>query len=88
MPLRIFYGAKLQVFTIAFRKVSDQDMPGEHLPDQDLPLPLRDNWGTPLASGLYYVVITPSPASKQAWLTVDNLPRLDDRYIGKLLILR
>ena len=61
---------KAQVFTTAFRKVQEQDHPS--MPYGPLTVRMVDEWGNPLADGLYYVVIT-----------VDG-----HRSIAKLLLLR
>jgi hypothetical protein len=62
---------RVQIFTIAFRKVLDE--PFQQLPVKaNIKLDLKDNWGTPLASGLYYVVVTTH----------------QERSVSKLLILR
>jgi hypothetical protein len=69
-----YYGisdVKVQVFTVAFRKVQEKfyhSVPA----GQDLPLLLNDKWGKPMASGLYYVVVSTNRG----------------RSIGKLLLLR
>lgn len=51
-------GVKIQLFTTAFRKVLDKALgslpAGTHLSVFEL----KDNGGAPLASGVYYVVIT------------------------------
>jgi hypothetical protein len=50
---------KVQVFTTAFRKVQEQDH--SQVPvGADLTVDLSDKWGTPLASGVYYVVLQTS----------------------------
>jgi hypothetical protein len=46
---------RIQIFTTAFRKVLDVVYP--HEPYGPITLTLDDNWGKPLADGLYYVVI-------------------------------
>ncbi len=61
---------KAQVFTTAFRKVQEQDHAS--MPYGPLTVRMEDDWGNPLADGLYYVVIT-----------VDG-----HRSIAKLLLLR
>jgi DNA-binding beta-propeller fold protein YncE len=64
---------RVKIFTLAFRKVLDLDI--QQVPiGTDLNLQLRDNWGVPLANGLYYLVI--------------DKPETGARSIGKLLILR
>lgn len=48
---------RVEIFTLGFRKVLDE-------PFQDVPagkpvtVQLKDQWGTPLANGLYYVMVT------------------------------
>ena len=53
---------KVQIFTTAFRKVAEKSFPPQSSGYVDLDL--TDNWGTKLASGLYYVVVT-SPNGKK-----------------------
>lgn len=61
----------IKIFTVVSRKVLDKDI--QQVPiGTDLTLELKDNWGRPLANGLYYLV----------------LDRPEGRTIGKLLILR
>jgi len=73
---------KVQIFTTAFRKVQERDYPNIPLgttgngPTVDM----TDNWGDPLASGLYYVVVTTTPQQ--------NSGGQSQRFIGKLLLLR
>jgi expansin (peptidoglycan-binding protein) len=62
---------RVQIFTLAFRKVQEQYSPRAPL-GVDITINLVDKNGKPLASGLYYVVVT-----------VNN-----NRFIQKLLILR
>ena len=62
---------KVQIFTLAFRLVQQQVFEKTPL-GTDVQIDLKDKNGTPLASGLYYVVVT-----------VDG-----KRTVGKLLILR
>ena len=47
---------KVEIFTVAFRKVQSVTLENVQ-PGQSLPLPLTDRGGSPLASGLYYVVV-------------------------------
>jgi len=62
----------IQVFTTAFRKVSETNLGQFPQGTNTLSLPTDDNWGTPLANGLYYLVIhTPS-----------------DQLVVKLLVMR
>lgn len=71
LPLTAQSGVEVSVFTVAFRKVNHLNLPGVE-PGQSLPLPLADQWGNPLASGIYYVV-----AQAQG-----------NRWILKLLVIR
>jgi hypothetical protein len=64
-------GIKLQVFTLAFRKVQEKNYPAQAYGAPVTLIP-EDAHGVPLASGLYYVVIT-----------VENT-----RSVVKMLILR
>jgi hypothetical protein len=48
---------KVQIFTTAFRKVLEQSFPQQPV-GVDVAFNLVDQWGTPMASGLYYVVVT------------------------------
>ncbi|HJT24418.1 MAG TPA: hypothetical protein VJ873_07560, partial [bacterium] len=61
----------VQLYTTAFRKVQEQSY--SSLPYGPLKINMLDEWGSPLASGLYYVVIT-----------VDA----HHRTVAKLLLLR
>jgi hypothetical protein len=62
---------KVTFYTLAFRKVREVDF--TNVPSGTaVVLDLTDNWGKPLANGLYYVVVTTSQG----------------RSIGRLLILR
>ncbi len=62
---------KVEIFTAAFRKVQGTVFP--NVPSGvSVRVNLTDKWGTALASGIYYVVVTTSSG----------------RTIGKLLILR
>ena len=61
----------MKIFTLVSRKVLDKDFVS--IPTGvDVTLELKDNWGMPLANGLYYLV-TDGP---------------EGRTIGKLLVLR
>ena len=62
----------IKFFTTAFRKVNEYQTPPLPPGTYDLPLALTDNWGTALANGVYYVVVTTS----------------DGTYKLKLLIIR
>jgi len=46
----------VEIFTIAFRKVNSLNYSNVQ-PGASVPIPLVDKTGTPLASGLYYVVV-------------------------------
>jgi hypothetical protein len=48
---------KVQVFTVAFRKVQEQVWPNL-TGTTTVVLSTKDQWGNTLASGLYYVVVT------------------------------
>jgi hypothetical protein len=49
----------VKIFTVAFRKVVQRTY--YNIPSGTaVPLELVDGWGRPLASGLYYVVVTTS----------------------------
>jgi hypothetical protein len=57
LSLRSPSDVRVELFTLAFRKVQDRTF--NQVPvGTDLILDLRDQWGTPLANGLYYVVVT------------------------------
>ncbi len=61
---------KVEIFTTAFRKVQEMDYTG--IAYGALTVIPQDNWGSPLASGLYYVVVYTKSG----------------RSVGKILILR
>jgi hypothetical protein len=62
---------KVRIFTVAFRLV--QQLVSSQSPmGKDIQIELKDNWGHPLASGLYYVVIETDLG----------------RHVDKLIILR
>lgn len=63
---------EMKVFTTGFRKVKDKTLENVAAGINNLPLDLNDDWGKPLANGLYYVVLT----------TPEN------KYVLKLLVLR
>jgi hypothetical protein len=63
---------QISVFTTGFRKVNTMTLSNVPAGTTDVALPLTDQQGTPLANGLYYVVVrTP-----------------EGRFITKLMILR
>jgi hypothetical protein len=76
VPVRLrppsYYGVsdvKVQVFTLAFRKVQEKfyaQVPA----GTDCPLELVDKWNKPLASGLYYVVVHTSAGRSIAKLLI------------------
>ena len=71
---------KVELFTSAFRKVQEADFKNEPLGVRGgVTILMTDSWGHPLASGLYYVVVTVTPAGGGAKY---------ERLIGKLLLLR
>jgi len=45
---------------VAYRKIAEWIYPSLPPRVNDLPLPVKDKWGTPLANGLYYLVINKS----------------------------
>jgi hypothetical protein len=53
---------RIEVFTTAFRKVNAPP-PSQQAGGATVDLPLTDKGGSPLANGLYYVVVN-SPAGK------------------------
>jgi hypothetical protein len=55
---------RVQVFTTAYRKVQDQLFP-QMAPGMILAIKPYDKWGTPLANGLYYLVLT---SNKGRWI--------------------
>jgi hypothetical protein len=66
-----FSNVRVEVFTLAFRKVGDKTF--TNIPSgQAVTLTLIDRWGSPLANGVYYLVVTTSKG----------------RFVGKLLIQR
>jgi hypothetical protein len=59
----------VQIFTVAFRLVQQQVF--EQVPlGTDVPVELKDKAGKPLASGLYYVVVTIDKTKKIAKLMI------------------
>jgi len=62
----------IEVFTLAFRKVNEITLFNVPAGLSDIALPLTDGEGTPLANGLYYVMVQTS----------------QNRFIVKLLVLR
>jgi hypothetical protein len=62
----------IKVYTLAFRKVKGESFQNLAPGISKLPLDLNDDWGNPLANGLYYVVVD----------------TLENRTILKLMVLR
>ena len=60
------------IFTTAFRRVNEITLPNVPAGTTDVALPLTDQKGTPLANGIYYVVVHTSQG----------------RFITKLMVLR
>jgi hypothetical protein len=46
----------LKIYTLAFRKINAWEYPDLPKGVYEFPIELKDEWGTPLANGLYYVV--------------------------------
>ncbi|MGH7738703.1 MAG: hypothetical protein ACREL1_01030 [bacterium] len=63
---------KVEVFTVAFRKVNEISWMNVRPGITDVAIPLTDKRGSPLANGLYYVFARTT----------------SERFITKLLILR
>ena len=63
---------RLELFTTAFRKVMEKRLGSLPMGVQQASFDLKDNKGTPLASGIYYLVISSG----------------SHRSVGKLLLLR
>ena len=58
VPLTSVSDVSVKLFTTAFRKVQETDIPNQGPLPLDVPLLLRDQHGIPLANGLYYIVVT------------------------------
>jgi hypothetical protein len=66
-----FSNVRVEIFTTAFRKL--QDMTFFNIPSgQAVDITLADRFGSPLANGVYYIVVTTSRG----------------RAIGKLMVIR
>ena len=63
---------KYEIFTTAFRKVREYRLSNIQPGVLETSLEMKDDWGTPLASGLYYLVVTNG----------------SDRSVGKILVIR
>jgi hypothetical protein len=72
-PVYTGNSVKLEIYTVAFRRVFSHNYPNQPY-GIDIPLkaPITDSWNNPLASGVYYVVVTTSSG----------------RSVGKMLVLR
>jgi hypothetical protein len=69
IPVNTVTDVKVKIFTVAFRKVWETSVPSVGPPGSQLTLPLTDKWGTPLANGVYYVVVeTDLGFYKAKWL--------------------
>jgi hypothetical protein len=64
VPLTAASNVQVTVLTTAFRKVNQLEYK-DIQPGTPVPVPLTDEWGHPLADGLYYVVVT---AQGQQWV--------------------
>jgi hypothetical protein len=73
---------KVEIFTTAFRKVQEKDFPNVLLGtnNNNPRVEMTDKWGDPLASGLYYAVVTTTPLS--------NTGGAAKRLVSKFLLLR
>jgi len=49
---------EMKLYTTAFRKVRDLRLENLLAGTNNLPLDLNDDWGNPLANGIYFVVTT------------------------------
>jgi hypothetical protein len=56
IPLSGTVSVKISIYTLAFRKVREESLGGVTA-SSGIVLNLVDQWGNPLANGLYYVVI-------------------------------
>ncbi len=57
VPLTTHEDVRVQIFTLAYRKILDHDFGVQSAPLVTLDLPLQDQWGRTLANGLYYVAV-------------------------------
>lgn len=71
VPRGSLTNVRVQIFTVAFRKVLEENLLNPPL-GVPIAVNLTDKSGVPLASGLYYVVVTTNQG----------------RYVGKLIVLR
>lgn len=58
LTLRVSSNVRVQIYTLAFRKVYDHTFAALSAGSQNLTIPLADSEGNPLANGLYYVIVT------------------------------
>jgi len=56
MPLTAVSNVQIQIFTVAFRRVNSFTLENV-TPGAAIDIPLTDQWGNPLADGLYYVFV-------------------------------
>jgi hypothetical protein len=62
---------KAQIFTTGFRKVNEVVWMNVTAGIHPLPLSITDQWGNPLANGLYYVVVSVgSDKTVLKWLVI------------------
>jgi hypothetical protein len=69
LPITQTSDVTVQIFTLAFRKVWEQDFP-QVAPTTALSVPLSDRTGTQLANGLYYVVAVTSQGTYKTKLLI------------------
>jgi flagellar hook assembly protein FlgD len=63
---------RIEIFTLSFRKIDEIDLTNASAGIKDVAYNLTDRKGSPLANGLYYVIVVDS----------------NGRAIGKLLVMR
>jgi len=64
VPLTAPSDVEVRVYTLSFRLVNELRV--ENLPPgQEVEVPLENRWGTPLANGLYYLVVQ---AAGKSWV--------------------
>jgi hypothetical protein len=69
LPIKQVSDVTVQIFTLAFRKVWQQDFP-QVAPSTALSVPLSDASGTQLANGLYYIVALTSQGTYKTKLLI------------------
>ena len=72
LPVASAANVRVQVFTVAFRKVKEQTFANLPMGTSTISIPLTDNEGNQLANGVYYVVIQTNQS----------------KWVEKLLVLR